>query len=75
MTGGTIIFDDIYIILYVLVPHFSVIFSRSAGGAVTTSRTFPIGILNAAVARPYNAVVVRSSFRTTSGISDVSVVL
>lgn len=75
MAGGAIVFDNIDFVVYILVTQFSIVFSRPTGRAVTTSRTFPIRVLNAPIARSNNAIVVGSPFRTISQVSDFVIVL
>lgn len=58
-----------------VVSWLSVVLSRSTGCAMTTSGTFPIGVLNASIAGSNNAIVMRSSFRTISQVSYVIIVL
>lgn len=57
------------------VSRFSAIFSRSTRSTMATSRTFPVGVLNAPIARPNNAIVMRSSFWTIPQVSNVVIVL
>lgn len=75
MTGSAVVLSDINLIMRILVPRLSVVFGRSTGRAVATRGTLPVRVLKASIARANNAVVMRSSFRAISQVSDIVIVL
>lgn len=75
MTGSAVVLSDINLIMRILVPRLSVVFGGSTGRAVATCGALSVRVLKASIARANNAVIMRSSFRTVSQVSDFVIVL